>query len=85
MMLSIAKRLFWLMPLVLIGCAPPPDQPVAAHPNYIFEAGKDGYACFRIPALSTTMEQRVLAFAEGRKKWVLRHRRHRSGDEKIGR
>tara|TARA_R110000868_G_scaffold79850_4_gene227024 strand:- start:2252 stop:3412 length:1161 start_codon:yes stop_codon:yes gene_type:complete len=35
--------------------------------NYIFEGGKEGYQCFRIPAVVTTSNGILLAFAEGRK------------------
>lgn len=35
--------------------------------NYIFESGKEGYACYRIPAIVATVKGTLLAFAEGRK------------------
>ncbi len=36
--------------------------------NYLFEGGKEGYECFRIPAIVTCSKGTVLAFAEARKK-----------------
>lgn len=35
--------------------------------NHIYKAGEDGYACFRIPALLTTQNNVLLAFAEARR------------------
>ena len=35
--------------------------------EYLFESGSEGYQCFRIPAIVTTTEGTLLAFAEGRK------------------
>lgn len=35
--------------------------------NYIFESGKEGYHTFRVPAVVTTNNGTILAFAEGRK------------------
>lgn len=36
--------------------------------DFVFKAGEEGYACFRIPALLVSREGVWLAFAEGRKK-----------------
>ncbi len=35
--------------------------------NYLFESGKEGYECYRIPAIVTISGRTILAFAEGRK------------------
>jgi len=37
------------------------------HPEILFESGTEGYACYRIPAILTTTNGILLAFAEGRK------------------
>lgn len=43
------------------------SETVAQELRYIFESGKEGYACYRIPAVISTNEGHILAFAEGRR------------------
>lgn len=51
------------------GVAPDPNAPAPpVLPNFIrvFEAGTDGYTCFRIPALLTTASGTLIAMSDGR-------------------
>lgn len=50
------------------GAAPDPDAPppLLLDKLPVFESGKDGYACYRIPAMVTTSRGTVIAVADGR-------------------
>jgi sialidase-1 len=51
------------------GVAPDPNAPAPpVLPNFVrvFEAGTDGYTCFRIPALLTTANGTLIAMSDGR-------------------
>jgi sialidase-1 len=43
------------------------QESTASRLNFIYKPGDGGYACFRIPALITTSNNVILAFAEARK------------------
>ncbi len=61
------KRFLFLPGLALLLCFNGICQP-QKQLNYLFESGTEGYQCFRIPAMVTSVQGTVLAFAEGRKK-----------------
>ncbi|MEV4440807.1 sialidase family protein, partial [Streptomyces sp. NPDC049577] len=61
----LAGLLLALLPRPASGAAP---QPAGFDEQVLFRPGQDpGYACYRIPAIVTTVRGTLLAFAEGRK------------------
>ncbi len=48
------------------GVTADPNPPPAPVITKVFEGGKDGYACYRIPAMVTTLKGTIIAVADGR-------------------
>ncbi len=60
------KRYWFAVSVIAALAAPAGAQSSLAHLN-VFVSGKDGYNCYRIPAIEVAPDGSLLAFAEARK------------------
>lgn len=84
--------LIFFISLLSVGCLNKKTEkqvsPIAKKPkesfvfNTLFKNGENGYACYRIPAVVTTINGTVLAFSEARKAGCS-DTGYRFGNEKI--